>query len=179
MDWHYLYFFSERRVYCIFPTFLGSNPRYHVTSLFTSQYHKTRILKSICRAYAKNFYNPPGPKNYMRQMLKLILKENYFPFNGKLYLQTHRTAKYQLLKEEQNFLIRHCHLWLHLIKMMIPIQKAVAWLATRDTHACVREERHLTENGPFVSFCLFWPGYGLSGLCLAFLILCITWIFAK
>ena len=25
-------------------------------------------------------------------MLKLILKENYFPFNGKLYLQTHRTA---------------------------------------------------------------------------------------
>ena len=28
----------------------------------------------------------------MRQMLKLILKENYFPFNGKLYLQTHRTA---------------------------------------------------------------------------------------
>ena len=103
-------FFSERRVYCIFPTFLGSNPRYHVTSLFTSQYHKTRILKSVCRAYAKNFYNPPGPKHYMRQMLKLILKENYFPFNGKLYLQTHRTAKYQLLKEEQNFLIRHCHL---------------------------------------------------------------------
>ena len=84
--------FSDRRVYCIFPTFLGSNPRYHVTSLFTSQYHKTRILKSVCRAYAKNFYNPPGPKHYMRQMLKLILKENSFPFNGKLYLQTHRTA---------------------------------------------------------------------------------------
>ena len=27
-------FFSERRVYCIFSTFLGSNQRYHVTSLF-------------------------------------------------------------------------------------------------------------------------------------------------
>ena len=87
-----IFFFSERRVYCIFSTFLGSNQRYHVTSLFTSQYHKTRILKSVCRAYAKNFYNPPSPKHYMRQMLKLILKENSFPFNGKLYLQTHRTA---------------------------------------------------------------------------------------
>ena len=85
-------FFSERRVYCIFSTFLGSNQRYHVTSLFASQYHKTRILKSVCRAYAKNFYNPPSPKHYMRQMLRLILKENSFQFNGKLYLQTHRTA---------------------------------------------------------------------------------------
>ena len=67
---HYLYFFSERlRVYCIFPTFLGNNQRYHVTSLFTSQYHKRRILKSVCRAYAKNVYNPPSPKHYMRQML--------------------------------------------------------------------------------------------------------------
>ena len=35
MERHYLYiFFSERRVYCIFSTFLGSNQRYHVTSLF-------------------------------------------------------------------------------------------------------------------------------------------------
>ena len=24
------------------------------------------------------------------------------------------------------------------------------------------------ENGPFVSFCLFWPGFGLSGLVMAF-----------
>ena len=29
-------FFSERRVYCIFSTFLGSNQRYHVTSLSTN-----------------------------------------------------------------------------------------------------------------------------------------------
>ena len=28
----------------------------------------------------------------MREMLSLILKENSFQFNGKLYLQTHRTA---------------------------------------------------------------------------------------
>ena len=44
----------------------------------------------------------------------------------------------------------------------------------------------MTRNGPFVSFCPFWPafwpfraGYGLSGLCLAFLTLYITWLFAK
>ena len=83
-------FFSERRVYCIFSTFLGSNQRYHVK--YIQIYHKTRILKSVCRAYAKNFYNPPSPTHYMRQMLRLILKENSFQFNGKLYLQTHRTA---------------------------------------------------------------------------------------
>ena len=29
-----IFFFSGRRVYCIFPTFLGSNQRYHVTILF-------------------------------------------------------------------------------------------------------------------------------------------------
>ena len=37
----------------------------------------------------------------------------------------------------------------------------------------------MTRNGPFVSFCPFWPGFGLSGLCLAFLTLYITWLFAK
>ena len=31
-------------------------------------------------------------------------------------------------------------------------------------------------NGPFVSF---WRGFGLSGLVMAFLTLCITWLFAK
>ena len=28
----------------------------------------------------------------MREMIRLIQKENSFQFNGKLYLQTHRTA---------------------------------------------------------------------------------------
>ena len=40
----------------------------------------------------------------------------------------------------------------------------------------------MTEIGPFVSFCLFWPfwpGYGLSGLRLAFLALYITLLLAK
>ena len=70
-------FFRKKSILNFFYTFLGSNQRYHVTSLFTSQYHKTRILKSVCRAYAKNFYNPPSPKHYIRQMRRLTLKENF------------------------------------------------------------------------------------------------------
>ena len=69
---------------------------------------------------------------------------------------------------------------------MIPILKAVAWLGTRDTHACVREKRHLTEKWPvclllslLAGFWPFWPGYGLSGLRLAFLTLYSTLLFAK
>ena len=50
-------------------------------------------------------------------------------------------SKYQLLKQDQNFLIRLCYLWLHLIEMMIPILRAVAWLPTRNTHACVWEKK--------------------------------------
>ena len=73
MGRHYLYFFQKEE-YIVF--FLPQN----------------EDIETVCRAYAKNFYNPPSPKHYMRQMLRLILKENSFQFNGKLYLQTHRTA---------------------------------------------------------------------------------------
>ena len=38
-------FFSEKRVYCIFSTFQGSNQRYHVK--YIQIYYKTRILKSV------------------------------------------------------------------------------------------------------------------------------------
>ena len=49
--------------------------------------------------------------------------------------------KYHLLKQDLNFLIRHCNLWLHLIKMiMIPILRAIAWQTTRDNRACVWEK---------------------------------------
>ena len=58
---------------------------------------------------------------------------------------------------------------------MIPILKAVAWLATRDTHACVRENKTQDWKWPvcllLARFWLFRPGYGLSGLCLVFLTL--------
>ena len=73
MGRHYLYFFQKEE-YIVF--FLPQN----------------EDIETVRRAYAKNFYNPPSPKHYMWQMLRLILKENSFQFNGKLYLQTHRTA---------------------------------------------------------------------------------------
>ena len=84
--------------------------------------------------------------------------------------------KYQLLIHDQNFLIRHCYLWLPWIKMMIPMLRAVAWLAAHDTHACVWENKdpwlEMARLSPFVPF-------GLSGLVIAFLTLHITWLFAK
>ena len=47
----------------------------------------------MCNAY-ENFHaqKPPIATNFLREMLSLKLKENSFQFNGKDYLQTHRTA---------------------------------------------------------------------------------------
>ena len=47
----------------------------------------------VCTAY-DNFHknNPPIPTKYLWEMLRLILKENHFQFNGTHYLQTHGTA---------------------------------------------------------------------------------------
>ena len=63
-----------------------------VTSLYTNIPQKEGI-EIVCKAY-ENFYkyNPPIPTHYLRKMLRLILKENSFQFNGKHYLQTHGTA---------------------------------------------------------------------------------------
>ena len=70
--------------------------------------------------------------------------------------------------------------------MMIPMLRAVAWLAARDTHACVWENKDTwLEMACLSSFVLFWPGFGLSGLVMAFLACVwpfwhsITWLFAK
>ena len=48
----------------------------------------------MCNAY-ENLHDqkPPVATNFLREMLSLILKENSFQFNGKDYLQTHRTAR--------------------------------------------------------------------------------------
>ena len=48
---------------------------------------------TICHAY-DTFYTttPPIPTHYLREMLRLILQENFFRFNGKDFLQTHGTA---------------------------------------------------------------------------------------
>ena len=49
-------------------------------------------IEIVCRAY-ENFYkdNPFIPTHYLREMLRLIVKEN-IQFNGKHHRQTHRTA---------------------------------------------------------------------------------------
>ena len=63
-----------------------------VTSLYTNIPQEEGII-TVCNAYGK-FYkdNPPIPTHYLREMLRLILKENSFQFNGKNYLQIHGTA---------------------------------------------------------------------------------------
>ena len=63
-----------------------------VTSLYTN-IPQNEGIEVVYKAY-ENFYkdNPPIPSHYLREMLRLILKENSFQFNGKHYLQTHGTA---------------------------------------------------------------------------------------
>ena len=54
---------------------------------------KEPISSATGRAF-ENFYenNPLIPTHYLREMLRLILKENSFQFNGKLYLQIQGTG---------------------------------------------------------------------------------------
>ena len=61
-----------------------------VTSLYTNIPQEEGIT-TVCEAY-EAFYEekPPIPNRYLRE--SLILPENSFQFNGKDYLQTHRTA---------------------------------------------------------------------------------------
>ena len=63
-----------------------------VTSLYTN-IPQNEGIEVVCKTY-ENFYkdNPPIPTHYLWEMLRLILKENSFQFNGKDYLQTHGTA---------------------------------------------------------------------------------------
>ena len=50
-------------------------------------------IEIVCRAY-ENVYkdNPSIPTHYLREMLRLIFKENFFQFKGKHHRQTHSTA---------------------------------------------------------------------------------------
>ena len=65
-----------------------------VTSLYTN-IPQNEGIEIVCKAY-ENFYkdNPPIPTHYLREMLRIILQENYFQFNVKhyVYLQTHGIA---------------------------------------------------------------------------------------
>ena len=63
-----------------------------VASLYTNIPQEEGIT-IVCKTYETFHLNkPPIPTLYLRDMLRLILKENSFHFNGKHCLQTHRTA---------------------------------------------------------------------------------------
>ena len=63
-----------------------------VTSLYTNIPEEEGI-QTVCNAYEKFYMNkPPIPTRLIDKALRLILQENSFQFNGKNYLQTHRTA---------------------------------------------------------------------------------------
>ena len=84
--------FFQKEEYIVFFLPFQEVTKDTTSQLFSQIYHKTRVLKSVCTAY-ENFYKATRlVLHIMREMLRLILKENYFQFNGKLYLQTHRTA---------------------------------------------------------------------------------------
>ena len=63
-----------------------------VTSLYTNIPQEEGIL-TVCQAYEEFYHTDPSiPTRFLREMLCLILQDNSFQFNGKDYLQTHRTA---------------------------------------------------------------------------------------
>ena len=128
-DIYKLFFFSERRAYCIFflSTFAGSNQRYHVLMNFTEKtkdknrtflvsMNVTRLFTSIlqnegiekvCRAY-ENFYKATHLFKHItcEKCLHLSSKKIIFQFNGKLHLQTHGTA---MSTKTAVFLCQHFH----------------------------------------------------------------------
>ena len=62
------------------------------TSLYTNIPQEVGIT-TVCNAYKNSHKNNPLiPTNLIKEMLRLILKENSFQFNGKNYLQIHATA---------------------------------------------------------------------------------------
>ncbi|CAH3019778.1 unnamed protein product, partial [Porites evermanni] len=63
-----------------------------VTSLYTN-IPQEEGLNTVCKAYEAFYKNDtPIPTNSLRSLLRLILQENSFQFNGRNYLQTHGTA---------------------------------------------------------------------------------------
>jgi len=62
------------------------------TSLYTNIPQEEGIT-TVCNAYERfHNYKAPIPSHFLTDMLRLILKENSFQFNGKNYLQIHGTA---------------------------------------------------------------------------------------
>ena len=63
-----------------------------VKSLFTNIQESEGIKIGLLSVWKFLQSNPPSLTHYLREMLRLSLKENSYQFNGKLYLQTHGTA---------------------------------------------------------------------------------------
>ena len=63
-----------------------------VASLYTNVQQEEGIT-IVCKTYeAFHLNKPPIPTLYLRDMLRLVLKENSFHFNGNFFLKTHGTA---------------------------------------------------------------------------------------
>ena len=83
---------KSRKLYRLYKLYFekkkGKN-RTFLVSVDVTSHGKYTIKRVVCRAYT-NFYkdNSPIPTYYLREILRLILKENYFHFKGK----HHRTA---------------------------------------------------------------------------------------
>ena len=61
--------------------------------VFTQIYSKTRVYSNcLSQSIRKFLQRQPIPTHYLPEMLRLILKENFFHFNGKHHLQNHGTA---------------------------------------------------------------------------------------
>ena len=65
---------------------------FDVKSLYTNIPHGEGI--QCCMIALPQLYNRnlPLPSRYLKTLLEVIMKQNYFTFNGDLYLQTHGTA---------------------------------------------------------------------------------------
>ena len=62
-----------------------------MSQVSTEIYHKG--IETVCTAYNNlNKDSPVIPTQYLREKLRLILKENSFQFSKKNYLQSHVTA---------------------------------------------------------------------------------------
>ena len=72
-----------------------------VNSLYTNILQEEGIAIVYCKTYETFYGNKlPIPTHFLREMLRIILKENPFHFNGKNHLQTHGTrmgTKWQYL----------------------------------------------------------------------------------
>ena len=63
-----------------------------VMSLETNMPQNEGIMKLSVTSIRKFLQRKPIPTHNFPEMLRLILKENFFHFNGKHYLQNHGTA---------------------------------------------------------------------------------------